>query len=153
MFVRIETGPFVQSFKQLEQRMGDEGFEAFWRATKDAKESQQEYGYQNKTGKLTDSMSFETTRKGAFSWAGEVKTSAKYALFVDKPTKAHWIFPKSEGHPLRFYWYKVGAWVAFWHVKHPGTAGAGFSEHARQHFNVRAPAMIQRSLDSVASNG
>jgi len=149
MRVTIESGPFLDSWKRLQGRMNDEGFEAFWRATKQAKEAMHQHGYQNKTGALTDSMSFEASRRGQFSWSSVVRTGAKHALWVDQPTRAHWIFPKREGHPLRFYWAKLGSFVAFWHVRHPGTKGAGFMEHARQWFNVKAPAMIQRSIDAA----
>ena len=36
-------------------------------------------------------------------------------------TASHEIRPKGPGYPLRFYWPKVGAFVAFMKVQHPGT--------------------------------
>lgn len=149
MQVAVDSGPFLASWRRLFTRMADDGFESFWRATKGAKEAMHEYGYQNKTGRLTDSMRFEASRRGPFSWRGQITIRAPYALFVDQPTRWHWIFPRGESYPLRFYWHKIGAWVAFWHVKHPGTKGAGFAEHARQWFNVKAPAQIQSSVDAA----
>lgn len=149
MQVVVESGPFIESWRRLYNRMGDEGFEAFWRATKAAKEAMHERGYQNRTGRLTDSMQFEASRKSAFGWQGKITARAPYALYVDQPTRWHWIFPKRESYPLRFFWHKMGAWVAFWHVKHPGTKGAGFAEHARQWFNVKASRDIQSSIDAA----
>jgi len=75
-----------------------------------------------KTWQLTFSIVPSPT--GATEW--KVEAQARYSIFVHEGTKAHDIKPKGPGYPLRFFWPKVGKWVAFMSVRHPGTAAQPF---------------------------
>jgi hypothetical protein len=58
---------------------------------------------------------------------GVVRSDSPIALIEDRGTPRHWIRRKRpNGPPLTFYWPKVGHWVQFNSVNHPGTAGSWF---------------------------
>lgn len=146
--VTFDADKFISTLDSLAERMNDEGFNAWLRATQDAKESQHQHGYQNRTGKLTASMSGKANRKGPFNWTSQVKTTASYALWVDEKTDAHPIEAKN-GKMLR--WYVNGQPVFRRRVWHPGTKGAGFSTVAALTFAFQAPDYVQRAFDAVVS--
>lgn len=113
--------------------------------------------FQDQTGELRKSISYQAIgwkNRGYFS---EVKTGVPYAIYVEEPTKPHWIYPKAGyntktadlmpgqtrrgrgkgphaytvggGHALR--WKDAGGDVHFAsRVYHPGTAGFHFMYRA-----------------------
>lgn len=143
----IDATAFLASFKALEQKLHDYLHATWIDVIKRAEQRMYQHGYQNRTGRLTSSMKWAAGDRRAFGFWGTITIAAKYAVYVDRGTKPHDI----HGNPLlKFYWPKIGAWVALRKVKHPGTMGAGFSEHARQYVNVLGPKAMQAAVDEIA---
>lgn len=57
---------------------------------------------------------------------GVVRCDSRIAVIEDRGTPPHVIAQRRGGPPLTFYWPKVGHWVRFARVNHPGTAGSRF---------------------------
>ena len=55
-------------------------------------------------------------------------SSAPYTLYPDQGTRIHWISARKPGGWMTFYWPKVGQWVEFQHVLHPGSRAQKFLE-------------------------
>lgn len=73
-----------------------------------------------KTGELANSITVTQSRETTGQWSAgfDVTANAPYAVFVHEGTRPH----KIVGHPLlAFFWPKVGRFVAFHSVNHPGT--------------------------------
>jgi hypothetical protein len=150
--ITFDVAAFLQSFAQMQNKIDANGAVAFRNAVRKACEAQKEFGYQNKTGRLTSSMKWQTTQKGQYGWRGEVTTSAPYALWVNEPTKPHNIPGPGKG-PSVFFWPKIGRWVKFTSdrpAKHPGTKAAGFTGAAVQTFGQSAPLEIERAITAAA---
>jgi hypothetical protein len=150
MHVSFDAAAFVKSWVAMQDKMDAAGSNAWRKSLREAYEVQREYGYQNKTGRLTSSMKWRTWEPCAFAWHGELKTTAPYAAYVDSGTKPHKITAKGGGL-LRFFWPKVGAWVAFKSVNHPGFKGAGFTAAAIQKFGQSVSLEVERALSAAAS--
>ncbi len=146
--VTFDTAAFEADMKALLTDIDDRGYTAFVRSVKEAEESTNEHGYQNRTGKLQASRGYRAYRQGRLGWAGEIKWRAPYAQWVDSPTKAHAIAAK-KAKMLR--WYSYGQPVFRRRVWHPGTSGAGFSKHAAEQFELRATSTIQEGVDSAVA--
>jgi len=58
------------------------------------------------------------------------KSAVPYAGYVMYGTKPHVIRCRRPAYALHFYWKRVGAWVFFDHVNHPGTKSNRFLERA-----------------------
>lgn len=83
----------------------------------------------SKTGELRRGIRMSQSRdvKGRWSTGYDVESTAPYSLFVIKGTKPHTI----EGNPyLAFFWPKVGKFVVFRSVNHPGTRANNFLSRA-----------------------
>jgi hypothetical protein len=73
-----------------------------------------------KTGRLDASIVADTDD----NWkSGEAGSDIPESIFREFDTKAHFITPKKAGGMLRFYWEKIGKWIALPFVAHPGTKG------------------------------
>jgi hypothetical protein len=142
----IETEAFEQFLVEVEQKISQNAYVAFSQAATEARDAQRAFHYQNRTGRLTSSMQVELAKLGEFRFRAVVVTGANYALWVDGPTKAHMIHA-IRAKALRFYW-RGQIYFRKW-VMHPGTSGAGFSEHARQWFNVKATTRMQNWVDAA----
>lgn len=142
----LDASAFLADLAAIGRDINSRGVNAFAAVIKEASDSTNEWHYQNRTGRLTATRRFATQRIGKEGWFGEIVWPAPYALWVDKATKPHPIFPV-RAKMLR--WYSYGQPVFRYSVMHPGTAGAGFSEHARQLFNVRASGQIQSAVDAA----
>lgn len=73
-----------------------------------------------KTGDLRNSLNVSQSRdiRGRYSTGYDVAADTPYALYVHEGTRPHVI----EGNPLLgFFWPKVGQFVVFPRVNHPGT--------------------------------
>lgn len=103
--------------------------------------------YVNRTGKLTNSIEHHST--GDLSW--RVKASAPYAHFVDVGTKPHRIVAK-RGKVLAFYWGKMGEWVFFRGVNHPGTKATNFSIHEAWNIASELPRLAGLAVSQSVSN-
>lgn len=82
-----------------------------------------------KTGALRDGIKMEQSREtsGRFETGYDVTSTADYSLFVIKGTRPH----KIVGNPLLgFFWPKVGQFVVFASVNHPGTKANNFLSRA-----------------------
>lgn len=54
------------------------------------------------------------------------RSDSRIAVLEDRGTPPHIIRQRRGGPPLTFYWPRVGYWVRFAKVNHPGTAGSRF---------------------------
>lgn len=106
-------GSSPQVYSDLNDRMG--------RVLKAAKA-----GAPSKTGKLKRSGRRQSGRNPEGTFYIDVVFSSPVLNYIIDGTPPHEIRPKGPGYPLRFYWAKVGAWVAFMKVSHPGTAPNDF---------------------------
>lgn len=149
MLVHFDTDAFVKSWLSMQDKMDASGAMAWRKAVREAYDSQRENGYQNKTGALTASMKWKTWEPSKFAWRGSLTTSAPYAVYVDSGTRPHKINAKPGGM-LKFYWPKVGAWVAFKSVNHPGFKGAGFTAEAIQRFGQGVTIEVEKALAKAA---
>lgn len=72
-----------------------------------------------KTGQLLSTIRVEDDGADAVVWAGRAGQTPQlgYQMYGTNP---HAILPRGRGYPLRFFWAKVGANVAFMKVSHPG---------------------------------
>lgn len=98
------------------------------RATKVLKAARQEAPV-GKTGELRAGLKMEQSRDVKGQWASgyDVISTAPHSLFVIKGTRPH----KITGNPLLgFFWPKVGAFVVFRSVNHPGTRANDFLSRA-----------------------
>ena len=143
--VVVDVKGFIQAWQAMQNKMDAGGANAFRQAVRQAWAEQREHGYQNDTGRLSASMKWDTWQPRKFGYQGQITTSAPYALYVDKGTRPHVIRAKGGGM-LRFFWPKVGAWVAFKKVNHPGFKGAGFSGAAIQRFGQTAPVAVEQAF-------
>lgn len=65
---------------------------------------------------------------GTFS--GRVGSRLRYAMSVEEGAAPHVIRPRNPNGYLYFYWVKVGDWVAFKKVNHPGQKGKRYLANA-----------------------
>lgn len=171
MPVRIDASEFLRDLEALRSDIHNEIRIAWEQAADETKELMKENGYNNRTGHLSNTMYSRVYVNGMFNVSAEVVAPANYALWVDKPTKAHWIFPRgvtgSTGkyqHPnlgtesvqrrrnrygrqknaLR--WYENGVPVFRKWVHHPGTYGANFSGAAENN-GWRFAELTQEAVD------
>jgi hypothetical protein len=86
-----------------------------------------------RTGELADTAVARVTGENRLEVRGEMRWPKNYASFVDKGTKPHPITARRVPL-LHFYWEKVGDWVKFKQVKHPGTKPVNFTEYAEDKF-------------------
>lgn len=148
MAVTINVSAFLKSWETMQNRMDANGQTAWRNAVREAWDSQREHGYQNKTGRLTASMSWKTSQRGKFNWAGRLKTSAPYAVYVDSGTGIY-----GRGTPIvpiraKFLRFWIGPRLVFAKsVK--GFKGAKFTNNARGIFENNAPSWVQKALDSA----
>lgn len=78
-----------------------------------------------KTGALRSGLRMDQSRdvRGRWSTGYDVISTAPHSVFVIKGTRPHRI----EGNPLLgFFWPKVGTFVVFHSVQHPGTRANNF---------------------------
>lgn len=83
----------------------------------------------DKTGYLKSQLRVSRSRdvRGRYETGWDVQSNAPYSLYVIKGTKPH----KIEGNPLLgFFWPKVGQFVVFASVDHPGTRANNFLSRA-----------------------
>ena len=79
-----------------------------------------------RSGRTLGSISRSTTTTTRLV-RGVVRSDSPIALIEDRGTPRHWIRRrKPDGPMLTFYWPKVGHWVQFEKVNHPGTTGSWF---------------------------
>lgn len=149
MLLTIDADAFLADWVALASDIASGGYQAFKGSLDDAAKASDQYHYKNRTGHLSDSRETMAWSMGGFQWRGEIKWMATYGKFVDESTKAHPIVA-TRAKMLRFY--DKGGNVQFRkRVMHPGTMGAGFSEHARQWLNVKSPQEIQSAVDSAVA--
>jgi hypothetical protein len=74
----------------------------------------------------------------------------KYASFIDKGTSPHPITIRRAPY-LRFYWPRVGHWVRFLRVQHPGTRPYHFGKHARHAASVGFAEKMKFGMRRVSS--
>lgn len=83
----------------------------------------------DKTGYLKSQLRVERSRdvRGRYETGWDVTSNADYSLYVIKGTRPHTI----TGNPLLgFFWPKVGQFVVFHSVQHPGTRANNFLSRA-----------------------
>lgn len=80
------------------------------------------------TGALKKSINWSVQRAG-WNVRGQSGSDLPYAIFPEKGASAHRIIPVNRTH-LSFYWRRVGRWVKFNSVNHPGQDA--------QHYMTRA---------------
>lgn len=86
-------------------------------AQEGAREAQHVGQFKDQSGNLRSHIHAENVQATTLTATWKIVSPEPYSIFVDAGTKAHRI----EGNPLlKFYWPKVGAWVAFTGVNHPG---------------------------------
>lgn len=98
------------------------------RATKILKAARKEAPL-GKTGELRAGLKMSQSRDTKGQWASgyDVISTAPHTLFVIDGTRPH----KIEGKPLlAFFWPKVGGFVVFHSVNHPGTRANNFLARA-----------------------
>jgi hypothetical protein len=83
-----------------------------------------------KTGKFAKGIRFRTYERGD-DLSMQIYAPSPLVWYIIKGTKAHPI-PKdpSRSKTLHFYWEKIGEWVYFRQVQHPGTKPNPFMERA-----------------------
>lgn len=137
---------FVDWLDAVQKRIEGEVIAEQARLAEDAKTAMHEHGYQNRTGRLTSSMTFRTMRTGGLGFLSIIEISAPYALWVDEPTKPHVI--KARRAP-----FLVFKWRGSWHrrksVFHPGTSGARFSNAAADYVEQTVTDRLQRAVDGA----
>ena len=144
--VHFETRDFVAWLDGVEQRLENASLAEASTLADLAKAEMNQHNYQNRTGRLTASMSARTARTGGMGFVSIVEIKAPYALWVDEPTKPHVIEAKNATY-LRF---KVrGSWVMTKRVHHPGTRGAWFSLRAWTFYSNVCSTRFQRAVDSA----
>lgn len=72
------------------------------------------------SGELVEKIRVELTGGSPVRPAIRAVSDAPQSNWTEEGTQPHVITPRGEGYPLRFYWPKVGADVAFMRVNHPG---------------------------------
>jgi hypothetical protein len=83
----------------------------------------------DKTGYLKSQLRVARSRdvRGRYETGWDVQSNAPYSLYVVKGTRPH----KITGNPLLgFFWPKVGQFVVFHSVNHPGTKPNNFLSRA-----------------------
>jgi len=87
-----------------------------------------------RTGRLRRNIRSEPFRMtGPYKGEGGVgisKSAVPYAGYVRWGTRPHIIRCRRPAYALHFYWNRVGRWVFFDHVNHPGTKPNTFLERA-----------------------
>jgi hypothetical protein len=146
--VNFEFDDFIRSLGQLGRDL-DAGCYRTWEDQgKLAARSMQQSGFKNQTGALSQSMMSSPAYKASFSYGLDLTANTYYALWVDEGTAPHAIVAQN-GHPLHFYWPKVGRWVSFWSVFHPGSKPAGFSTMVASVYGEIIPDRLQHTVDSI----
>lgn len=80
------------------------------------------------TGNLKRSINW-SVRTGATSATGRSGSDLNYAIFPERGASAHQIDARRREF-LSFYWRRVGRWVKFKHVSHPGQAAQNYMTRA-----------------------
>lgn len=149
--VKFEVDEFLADWSRLEHAIDDAIYREWVRQSMDAASWMRGKGYQNRTGRLTQSMFQMSAHLGAYTYRSDVGATAPYAQWVDEGTRPH-IIQARRGSFLRFYWPKAGRWITTRMVHHPGTAGAHFITQTALEFAERFPAALQSAIDSVTGS-
>jgi hypothetical protein len=150
---RFEVDDFITDLSKTEQQM-DQALGFAWADQgASAAQASRHNGFKDRTGNLSNSMNYKIERRGPFDYRVIVSAGAYYALWVNEKTKPHRIPKVGSGKgPLRFFWAKVGRWVTFQSVWHPGTKGAYWTTRiALQYGGWNIPQALQAAVDRVAS--
>lgn len=82
-----------------------------------AREAQNVGQFKDHTGDLRSHIRADNLQESTLTATWKIVSPEPYSIFVEAGTKPHEI----PGNPLlKFYWPKVGAWVALPKVNHPG---------------------------------
>lgn len=96
--------------------------------------------FQDRTGNLRGNIRADAVQETALTATWSIVSPMPYSKFVESGTKPHRI----EGNPLlKFFWPKVGAWVAFRGVNHPGSKAHSFMGPGMQ----KAERVLWRELE------
>ncbi|HWA29122.1 MAG TPA: HK97 gp10 family phage protein [Lacunisphaera sp.] len=95
--------------------------------------------FKDRSGDLRAKIHAQERQETALTATWSIVSPQPYSMFVEAGTKPH----KIEGNPLlKFYWPKVGAWVALPSVNHPGGRPFPFMGPAAQ----KAERVLYRDL-------
>jgi len=100
-----------------------------------------------KTGTLRDSFD-GPNKKDDFSYSIDI--GVDYWRFINDGTAIHWIEPS--GKALYFYFEKIGQWVFFKAVLHPGTRPNPFVDRALEATGGRVEEFVEMALDRIGAN-
>lgn len=150
--VNVGTSEALRSLKRVQQQIDSSALNSWKNSTEVALRFMKHNGYIDRTGQLTKSMKLGTIKRAGFlSFRSSVRAEAKYALFVDQPTKPHDIVAR-RAPLLVFFWGPPngpGHVVGFRKVKHPGTRGALFSDMTAKHMVGRFQVATQVAIDAA----
>lgn len=82
------------------------------------------------TGRLSMSIYGTTRSMGRRGVVGRVGSDLSYALSVENGADIHPITHRNPAKRLHFYWRKLGEWVYFYKVTHPGQKGKHYLRDA-----------------------
>ena len=143
---RVQGSEFRRDFIGTKHRIDAGAFAEWQRATLTALTFMRRNGYRDRTGVLSASMRSDVQYEGPLRYRSRVGAYAKYALFVDQPTRAHEIRARRAPN-LVFWWEKMGVLFVGKRVMHPGTKGALFSEMTAKHMIGRFQVGTQVAVD------
>jgi len=153
MHVKVDIGAraTLRDLQKIKKAIDAAAFKSWSRSTRAALMFMKRNGYFDRTGELTRSMRQESTRTGYLRFKSKVSANARYALWVDQPTRAHDIVARRAPF-LVFFWAAPkgpNQVVFFRKVRHPGTRGALFSDMTRKHMVGRFQVSTQVAVDAA----
>lgn len=106
-------------------------------------------GLKRRTGNLFDSTK-TTTSWGARRVVVSTINAAKYAPAIEFGARPHVIQPRNPGGILRFFWGRLGRWVALRKVNHPGNRTYNFLRRAVGIAGERMGYSLLFAMDEIA---
>lgn len=180
MPVVFDTSAFEKSFAQLRSDLHEQLKGEWARTAAEARASMINDGYRDKTGELSRGMYSTIYESGYCDFQADVVAGARIALWIDQPTKGHWIpknerrrtwyagYQEEEGGRMTYLrnkkgtgvkarrhkmlrWFVGGKPVFAKRVWHPPWPGAHFTEHMAAKYTELFPEHMQRELDSTVT--
>ena len=110
--------------------------------------SQENPNYGTRTGQLRNATKFKLAM-GMRGGKGTLSNAMPYAAPIDKGAKPHVITGRA-GNLLLFFWAKVGHWVSFRKVNHPGNKPYHFLSSATQRAGGRFYIIMRERMAALA---
>ena len=146
--IDIDVSEVVRAWNEAERELNDDIRRSVTTACREgASEARNTHRYQDRTGRLTQSIDYNTNAPSSREATGEIVATMPYASFVDGGTEPH-VIERRKAKALR---WESGGEVRFAQkVQHPGTQPDAFMGRALQKSERVLIREIEVAVDKAA---